>query len=215
MGEDPLLLRFGREFARGTVLFREGDAGREMYVVRAGRVTISMKVGEVETILSTLGEGEFFGEMSILCGRPRSATATVVEDARLLVIDSPTFENMIRSHPEVALLMIRKLAERLQAADDQISNLMHRDEASRVVHYLVALAERLARGAGPVRLPSRREELPGLVGVPSARAEAVLERLLKTGLVSLEPDGLVVAEVAKLRNFLEFLKLHAEFGDAP
>jgi CRP/FNR family transcriptional regulator, cyclic AMP receptor protein len=216
MGDDSLLSRFGRAFPRGTILFREGDAGREMYVVQVGRVTISKKVADFETILSTLGAGEFFGEMSILCGRPRSATATVAEDASLLVIDSRTFETMVRSHAEVALLMIKKLAERLQAADDQISNLLLRDESSRVVNFLVTAAERQARGvAGPVKLALRREELPALAGASPAQVEGVLERLTRTRLVSLDPDGVVVPDVGKLRNFLDFLKLRAEFGDAP
>ena len=76
MDPGDLLQRFGREFPRGTVLFREGDPGGEMYVVSRGKVSISARGGAVEKVLSTLGQGEFFGEMSILNDAPRSATAT-------------------------------------------------------------------------------------------------------------------------------------------
>jgi len=214
MGDDQLLQRFGREFPRGTVLFREGDPGREMFVLQSGRVTISKKVGEVETILSTLGHGEFFGEMSILGNRPRSATATVAEDAKILVIDSRTFEAMIRSNGEIALRMIKKLAERLQAADDQISNLLFRDGSSRVVHYLATAAERAARSPGPVRLPVTREQLPALVGLAPAQVEEALAKLLRARIVTFEPDAVVIPEVAKLRHFLEFLQMKAQLGDA-
>jgi CRP/FNR family transcriptional regulator, cyclic AMP receptor protein len=120
MGDDRLLQRFAREFPRGTVLFREGEPGTDMYVVQRGKVAISKRAGAGEKVLSTLGQGEFFGEMSILCNRPRSATATVLEDARLIVVDAKTFEAMVRGNGEIALRMIRKLADRLQEADDQI-----------------------------------------------------------------------------------------------
>ncbi len=121
------LQQFVREIPRGTVLFREGEPGTDMFVLQGGHVAISKRVGGAEKVLSTLGRGEFFGEMSILCGRPRSATATVVEDARILVIDSRTFETMIRSNTEIAVRMIKSLAGRLSAADDQLAALLLRD----------------------------------------------------------------------------------------
>src|SRR5579863_3085450 len=85
--EDQLYQRFGKSFPKSTVLFREGDEGAEMFVIRGGRIAISKTAGTVEKVLVTLGPGEFFGEMSILNNKPRTATATVVEDAQLLVID--------------------------------------------------------------------------------------------------------------------------------
>src|SRR5919204_653766 len=86
-GEDALFQRFGREFRRGDVLFREGEPGKEMYVIQAGKVNITKTVRETEKILATLGAGEFFGEMSILNNKPRSAGAVVAEDANLLLRD--------------------------------------------------------------------------------------------------------------------------------
>jgi CRP-like cAMP-binding protein len=215
MADDQLLNRYGRDFARGTVLFREGDPGSEMFVLQRGRVDISKKVGDAETILSTLGPGEFFGEMAILSHRPRSATATVVEDSRILVFDTQTFETMISSNTEIALRMIRKLADRLQAADDQISNLLLRDVSSRIVHYLSSAVERTGRGkkAGPTRLPLKLEQLPALVGVDRAEVEEVLDKLVRTHLVSLEAEALVVHDSGKLRHFLNFLVLRSQFED--
>src|SRR5512145_374583 len=136
MADDPLFQRFGKEFAQGTVLFREGEPGKEMYVVQQGRVTVSKRVGDVEKILTSLGPGEFLGEMSILNGKPRSATATCAEASRLLVIDAKTFEAMIRSSAEIAVRLIQKLAERLRQADEQIENLLLSDASTRVVHFL-------------------------------------------------------------------------------
>ena len=125
MADDPLYERFGREFQAGEILFSEGDSGKEMFVIQSGKIRISKKVRDVEKTLVSLGPGEFFGEMSILNNKPRSATATVEEPAKLLVIDPKTFEAMVRGNAEIAVRMIKKLSARLQEADDQIENLLH------------------------------------------------------------------------------------------
>jgi CRP-like cAMP-binding protein len=213
MADDQLSQRFGREFPRGATLFREGEPGREMYVVQQGRVTVSKKVGEVEKILASMGPGEFLGEMSILNNRPRSATATCAEDSKLLVIDAKTFEAMIRGNAEIAIRMIKKLSDRLAEANEQIENLLFSDASTRVVHYLANLAEKVPKGPTGHRLSVKALELAARVGVKTEQAEEALGKLLKSKIVVLEPDGTLVADVGKLRHFLEFLQMKAQFGD--
>ncbi len=213
MADDQLFQRFGKEFPQGAVLFREGEPGREMYVVQHGRITISKQVGEVEKILASLGAGEFVGEMSILNNKPRSATATCAEASKLLVIDAKTFEAMIRGNAEIAIRMIKKLSDRLAEANEQIENLLFSDASSRVVHYLATTAEKAPKGAAGHRLEIRPAELAARVGVKPEQAEDVLSKLLKSKIVTVQPDGYLVADVAKLRHFLEFLQMKAQFGD--
>ncbi len=75
--EDTLFQRFGKEFPKGTVLFREGEPGKEMFVLQAGRVVITKTVRDEQKMLAVLGPGEFFGEMALISNKPRNATATV------------------------------------------------------------------------------------------------------------------------------------------
>ena len=213
MADDQLFLRFGRTFPKGTVLFREGEPGREMYVVQSGRVNVSKKVGEVEKILASLGPGEFLGEMSILNNKPRSATATCAEDAKLLVIDAKTFEAMIRGNAEIAIRMIKKLADRLAEANEQIENLLFADASTRVVHFLATAAEKAPRGPLGHKVAVLPRELPARVGVKADQADEVLMKLLKAKIVAVHSDGFVVPDVAKLRDFLTFLQMKAQFGD--
>lgn len=213
--EDSLFQRFGREFSRGSVLFREGEPGSEMYVIQRGQVRISKRVGEVEKVLSTLGPGEFFGEMAVLSGKPRSATATCTEDARLLVVDGRTFEGMLRASSEIAVRMIRKLAERLQEADVQIENLMLPDVTMRVVHQVAALADDEARGPGPRRLSVPAAELAGRLAVAQHQVDDALRKLVRARVVAIEDGSLVVHDLARLRRFVEFLQMKAQFGEAP
>jgi CRP-like cAMP-binding protein len=213
MADDQLFQRFGKEFPQGTVLFREGEPGREMYVVQQGRIHISKQVGDVEKILATLGAGEFVGEMSILNNKPRSATATCADPCKLLVIDAKTFEAMIRGNAEIAIRMIKKLSDRLAEANEQIENLLFSDSSTRVVHYLATAAEKVPKGPTGHRLSIKPAELAARVGVKTEQAEEVLGKLLKSKIVALEPDGSLVADIGKLRHFLEFLQMKAQFGD--
>src|SRR5580692_7311913 len=135
------LERFARDFAAGTVLFEEGQPGDYMYVVQSGEVEIRRMVGETERVLAVLTPGEFLGEMAILNGRPRSATAIVRVDARLLVIEGKTFEAMLRARPEIALRIIKSLATRLEDANQHIELLLLPTPNHRVVQCLRHLAD--------------------------------------------------------------------------
>ncbi len=213
MADDQLFQRFGKEFPAGTVLFREGEIGREMFVVQSGRVNISKTVGDVEKILSSLGPGEFLGEMAILNNKPRSATATCAEASKLLVIDAKTFEAMVRSNAEIALRMIKKLADRLQEANEQIENLLLDDASARVAHFLATAAERGARTPAGQKIDILPKELAGRVGVKPEQADEALAKLVKARIVSVQTDGFLVPDPAKLRHFLEFLQMKVQFGD--
>src|SRR5947199_7360758 len=107
-----------------------------MYVIQTGRVQLTRRVRGREAHLATLPPGEFFGEMAIVNNRPRSATATVIEDARALVIDRRTFDAMIRGNTEIAVRLIKKLANRLEQANQQIEILLVRDTNHRLVQLL-------------------------------------------------------------------------------
>ena len=91
-----------RKQPSGTVLFREGDRGQTMYVIRSGKVNISKRIGDSEITLAVLGPGEFFGETALLEGLPRSAGATVVEEALLIELGQGAFATLVRKNSEIA-----------------------------------------------------------------------------------------------------------------
>jgi CRP/FNR family cyclic AMP-dependent transcriptional regulator len=118
--EDQLFWKFGRNLSRGTVIFREGDPGHEMFIIQKGKVQVKKKVGNGEKVLAELSEGEFFGEMALLLGMDRSATVEVIEDSKVLVINPETFESLLKNRPEIALKMLKKMALRLRALDEKL-----------------------------------------------------------------------------------------------
>ena len=101
---------------QGDEILVEGETGREMYVIEEGRVEIYRKVGDAERSLRVLEAGDFFGEMGLLDDQPRGASARAASDARLLLIDHTTFDQMLRQYPEVSIRIMRGLCQRLRAA---------------------------------------------------------------------------------------------------
>src|SRR6478672_5711956 len=103
----------------GAVLFRTGDVGDAMYLIEEGKVRICVRAKDGhEVTLTELHRGDFFGEMVLLDGKPRSADARVAEDARLAVLSREHFLSFVRSNPNVALEMLTALANRLRHTDE-------------------------------------------------------------------------------------------------
>jgi CRP-like cAMP-binding protein len=210
--EQRLFARFGKEVPKGTTLFRENEPGQEMYIIQSGRVRISKKVREIEKTLTILGKGEFFGEMSILNNKPRSATAEVIEDAKLLVIDPQTFETMIRNNAEIALRIIKNLSARLQEADNQIENLLLRDNTSRLVNTLAKIASERGEKTGQgIRIHFRPEELAGTAGIPFNQVEEITKKLVNSRILRIEEGQLVIASQELLDRCLRYLEMKEQF----
>lgn len=217
--------RFARDFAPGTVLFEEGQPGDYMYVVQTGEVEIRRQVGETERVLAVLPAGEFFGEMAILNGRPRSATAVVRTRARLIVIEGKTFEAMLRARPEIALRIIKSLATRLESANQHVELLLLPTPEHRVVVCLRHMAEEQMQLAGTtfnagtaILVPKQVEDIAARVALPVHEVIDVVDRLRAARLVLSTEDagisgtGFIVPEVGRLLEFLEFLNLKDRYG---
>jgi CRP/FNR family transcriptional regulator, cyclic AMP receptor protein len=218
------LERVAKDFAAGTVLFEEGQRGDFMYVVQSGEVEIRRMVGDDERLIAVLPPGEFFGEMAILNARPRSATAVVRMDARLLVIEGRTFEAMLRARPEIALRIIKSLALRLEAANQQVELLLLPTPNHRVVQCMRQMADEQIRLAGApmssgsaIIVPTTIDAIALRVGLPPAEVGDVVDRLRSARLVmsaedaGLSGQGFIVPEVGRLLEFLEFLALKDRF----
>ncbi|MGH7439357.1 MAG: Crp/Fnr family transcriptional regulator [Polyangiaceae bacterium] len=211
---DPLSMRMGRDFPAGSVLFREGEHGEEMYVVQSGLIQILKRIGSDMRPLATLGRGEFIGEMAILNAKPRSATAVVLENARCLVIDAGTLEQMITHNAEIAVRLVKKLARRLDAADELIQILLHPDPNARVLHGLKRHAETFGKPAddGTVTLHLSIAALAREVGVDGDQVRDVMSRLRRLRIADEGDDGtIVVQDAPRLLEFMEFLEMPRKF----
>lgn len=201
---------------KGTLLFREGDDGTEMFVVQAGAIRVSRQQGGVERTIAVLGPGEFVGEMAVLTGERRTATAVVEEDAKVVVVDAAMLESLVRKRSEVAVRLLKRLAFRLKAANDLNRVLLQRDPQVRTVMGLCLMAEErgLTRDDGAILVETEAEELAGLLGLGVDEVRGVLDRLYRGGNVERDPAfGMVVRDTVKLREFAEFLATRETQGD--
>lgn len=99
-----------RRFAKGRTICREGDTGRTCYIVADG--TLAVFAGEPEVEINRLNPGEYFGEMSVLTGAPRSATVRALEDVLVFELDRPTFSQLFARHPRLAQSVSELVANR-------------------------------------------------------------------------------------------------------
>ncbi|MBI5042663.1 MAG: Crp/Fnr family transcriptional regulator [Nitrospirae bacterium] len=215
MSSSPLFERFGKTIPKGTVLFREGDLGQEMYIIQSGRVKISKKVRNIEKTLSMIGKGEFFGEMAILNDKPRSATAEVVEDSEILVIDRNTFETMIKGNTEIALRIIKKLSQRLQEADNQIENLMIKDNTSRLVNLLAKIAKDkgIDTVMGGVVIDNTTDDIASMLGITTEDVDKIIDKIAKSRIIDRKEGRIIITNREQLTQFMKYLEMKDMFGD--
>lgn len=209
---DFTLKKFGRNFPKGIVLFKDGELNKEMYVIHSGMVKITKQIGDSEKTLAVLGSGDFFGEMATLLDKPRSATAEVMEDSLLIVIEPHTFESMITADTNIALKIIKKLASRILEANEKIENLMLRDNMSRVVHILMRMAEIDGiKDGNAVRVDMTPRELAEEAGIEVHTVKGLMERLSQANIVALEEKAISIKSLHKLK-FLDFLEIEKVSG---
>ena len=202
-----------RTHASGTVLFREGERGEKMYVIRSGKVNIWKQISESEITLAVLGPGEFFGEMALLEGLPRSAGATVVEEAVLIEVKHEAFETLVRKNGEIAVRLMRRLSARLREADRQIQALMSRSGAARALSLVRTLAEppdHQGRRILPEELTS--DLIMARVGLTGSEAGRVRKTFERSGLLVPLPKGrLALGPEQLLNDFLVYAELQEQY----
>jgi CRP-like cAMP-binding protein len=128
-------------FSRGDSIFYQTDESTDLYLILQGSVRACLQNEEgQELVLTHFREGDFFGEMSLLDGRPRSATMVTQEETTLAVLKRNKFLNTLKTEPMIAIDMLSALVQRLRKADEMIESLAFLDVKERLVKYLLGIA---------------------------------------------------------------------------
>jgi len=131
------------EFARGEVLFHEGERGDRLYVIERGKVKLGRRSNDGrENLLAVLGPGEMFGELSLFDPGPRTATATVVADAKVQELGHAELIVWLQTNPAVAKHLLESLARRLRRTNEALADLVFSDVPGRVAKALLDLSTR-------------------------------------------------------------------------
>ena len=170
------------EVPKGTVLFRQGDSSDTMFVVEKGRIRLTLGTGADVGEIRVLGPGEFFGEMSLLSGAVRSATAEVIEDSRLLVIGRDAFAMLVRDDLATVTRMLNEQGARLARTNDPLQQQLQRLVRVRVIAYVL----QDLGAAMPVPWSVSLEVLAGHLGMTAETLAPIVTELVSGGAGTLE-----------------------------
>lgn len=192
-----------RRFRRNEVIFHQGDPGDALHLVNAGAVKIVLPSAEgEEAIIATLRSGDFFGELAILDGAPRSATAVAIEATETSTLSRELFHELIARDGELRDALLAGLARELRRLTGQVEELHFLDLAGRLAMRLVRLARETNPTATEARLdwPYTQSDLAAMIGGTRQSVNKLLAGLVERGLVVIEQDTLVIPDLAALEG---------------
>jgi len=189
---------------RGDILFREGESGDSLYVIREGKIKLGRSSSDGrENLVAILGPGEMFGELSLFDPGPRTMTATAVAETQLMGLGNDSLTGLLTGRPEVAKALLAALAKRLRRTNEHLADLVFTDVPGRVAKALLDLAERFGRPVDNGIMVSHdltQEELAQLVGASRETVNKALADFATRGWLKLEARAVLLLDVDRLRR---------------
>jgi CRP-like cAMP-binding protein len=190
-----------RRFRRGETVFHVGDPGDALFIVVSGsiKITLPAETGD-EAILATLRPGDFFGELALLDGAPRSATAIAIEATEMYMLPRDQFRELIASEPIMRDTVLATLAAEVRRLTHHVEELHFLDITGRLASRLA----RLAGESGATRLDDGTVRLPGpltqgdlaaMIGCTRQSVNKLLGMFTDDGMIRLERDRIVILDL--------------------
>jgi CRP/FNR family cyclic AMP-dependent transcriptional regulator len=190
--------------SRGEHLFLEGQDGDRLYVVLDGKIKLTRAAPDGrENLLSVLGPGEMFGELSLFDPRPRTSTASAVTDATVAALAHDALRPWLLERPEVSMHMLQALARRLRRTNDVMADLVFTDVPGRVAKNLLDLADRFGeqeRDGLHVHHDLTQEELAQLVGASRETVNKALADFAARGWLQISARSVLILDTERLRK---------------
>jgi CRP/FNR family cyclic AMP-dependent transcriptional regulator len=191
-----------RAVDRGHVVFSEGDTGDRLFIVMDGKVKISRAAADGrENLLTVLGPGEMFGELSLFDPGARTATATAVTESTLASLDHDDLRPLLLNEPGMAVQLLRALAQRLRRTNEAMADLVFSDVPGRVAKALLDLAEKFGveeTDGMRVHHDLTQEELAQLVGASRETVNKALSDFATRGWLRLEGRTVLLLDKERL-----------------
>lgn len=193
-----------RTFRQGEVIFHRDDPGQVLYVIKEGKVKISLISPDGQEIaLVVFGKGEYFGELALLDGRPRSADAIALQRVECLALQRSDFHNAIMKYPKIAIQVMEVLCERLRRTDQQVEDLIFLDVYGRVAKKLLELADshgvKVVQGI-QIDMRLTQQELASMVGASRESINKVLGYFTDKGYISVDKHRITISNLDELQK---------------
>jgi CRP/FNR family cyclic AMP-dependent transcriptional regulator len=185
-----------RSYPKHSFMLRAGERSDALYIILSGRAKIVIDDGEGrEVTLTTIGPSEFFGEMSLIDEKPRSASVEALEPCEVLYISKPAFMSCLKDNFDAAMLILKSVVSRLREADRKIASLALMDVHGRVARLIMDLA-RESNGTWIVDTGS--EEMARMVGASREMVSRVLKDMRDSGLIRRDKRKIIVLDRASM-----------------
>jgi CRP/FNR family cyclic AMP-dependent transcriptional regulator len=197
-----------RQYRRGDTIFHQGDMGDSLHVIESGSVKIVLPSpeGEEEAIIATLGPGDFFGELSLLDGEERSATAIAQEATVTSILRRDVFESLLESDRGLRRALFEGMAAEIRRLTHHVAELHFLNLPGRLARRVVRLAQQAdPKASGEVRLPwtYSQTELASMIGGTRQSVNRLLADFVAEGLIRFERDTLIVPDLDRLARAAE------------
>jgi CRP/FNR family cyclic AMP-dependent transcriptional regulator len=193
-----------RSFRSGEVIFHRDDPGQVMYVIKEGKVKICLISPDGQEIsLVVFGKGDYFGELALLDGLPRSADAIALERVECYTLQRSDFHNAIMKSPKIAIRVMEILCERLRKTDQQVEELIFIDVYGRVAKKLLELSDTHGKKVDDgIRIDVRltQQELASMVGASRESVNKVLGYFTDKHYISTDKHRITLHRVADLEQ---------------
>lgn len=192
-------------FPKGEYIFKQEESGNHLFVVLTGLVKIFFtSTGRRRKTLAMLQSGDFFGEMALLDGKVRSASAMAVKPSKVMVIHKKDFKRLLMKDPDLTFVVLRTLCDRLRKADEQIRSLIFKNVHGRVVKTLVDMAAEGKSEDGGVLLPTpmTRQELAEIVGTTREPVTRSLGMLRRAGLIDYREKNILIKDLERMKGLV-------------
>jgi CRP/FNR family transcriptional regulator, cyclic AMP receptor protein len=188
-----------RKMARGATIFAKGDPGSGLMGVLSGMVKVSVASAEgKDIVLNIFREGEIFGEIALLDGRPRTADATAMSDCELIVIERRDFVPFLSDHPDVTIKFIEILCSRLRRTSEQVQDVTFLNLPTRLAKTLIQLTTDPDSSTPKRKVSITQREISQIIGRSRESTNKQLRVWAKRGWIRLERGGVSVLAPDKL-----------------
>jgi CRP/FNR family transcriptional regulator/CRP/FNR family cyclic AMP-dependent transcriptional regulator len=192
-----------RTFASGdTIVHEDDDEHQTFFIIVSGSVHVAVNSSEgKQAILATLRSGEFFGEMAVLDGEPRSASVVAAEPCRLLMLYRKAFLDILQRYPKIAIAMLIEMSRRQRRSNRHINTLSMMSVYGRVAEVLLQLAKEHGRKTGSMIIIDKRpthQTIAEMAGTSRETVSRVLSQLQKKRYLTMDRKRLVILNEAKL-----------------
>jgi hypothetical protein len=196
-----------KNYSAGTHLFREKDRSRELYIINTGVVQAYRKIGNFEVELARMEKGAVVGEMALIDGKPRSASARALTDCSVIIIDADSFHSKIKGIPPWFLSLVRMTSSKIRKANKRLQIRHLRYRGFNIIIVLNYLSMESTLSPPEIELKQLQRKLIQLLGTTHQRIVRILEFMEQHLFIEIQSGKITITDPERLHKYCRFLRL--------